>query len=135
MKSSWASAAAIAASLLFASMGWAQTMRGCGTRSCEESLQQCIAWRTSRGISASELTCEASAAKCRSTGIWSGKYMRGTPEVRDCRIGGPGLSCSDAYQDCAREANTSTCATRKTDCLATGCWRGGRVNRCGYVRK
>jgi hypothetical protein len=139
MKASLALAAVIAASLLSSSAAWAQGMPGCRIKTCEEGLRNCIAFRTSRQISPSELTCEASAAKCRSTGIWSGKYTRGTPEVRDCKIGGQAPAqptCSEGYQSCARETrDSSICAARKADCLATGCWRGGRVNACGYVRR
>jgi hypothetical protein len=131
-------AAALAISLTSISVAWSQSMPGCRIKTCEEGLRNCVAYRTSRQISPSELTCEASAAKCRSTGIWSGKYTRGTPEVRDCKIGGAVAeqpTCSEAYASCASEANASICAGRKAGCLSTGCWRGGRVNRCGYVRQ
>lgn len=57
-----------------------------GSNSCAESLAKCQNHRTKNGLSRAELPCERSEAECRKTGIWRGKYMRGTPEVLACRI-------------------------------------------------
>src|SRR5436305_12975245 len=74
----------VAASMLCAS---AEAMETCTrSRTCDEAVQKCLAYRISRQLPPAELPCEASAARCRSTGIWSGKYTRGTPEVRSCRL-------------------------------------------------
>lgn len=67
-------AAVIVGSMLYTS---AEAMDKCKVATCEEAFQNCTAHRTRAQISPSVLTCEASAAKCRSTGIWSGKYSRG----------------------------------------------------------
>jgi hypothetical protein len=64
----------------------AEAMDKCRATTCDVALQNCIAYRTRAQILPSVLTCEASAASCRSTGTWSGKYTRGTPEVRTCKI-------------------------------------------------
>ena len=58
----------------------------CAIKTCEKAVEDCIAFRVRRQISPSELTCEASGAVCRSTGIWRGKYTRGTPEIQECRF-------------------------------------------------
>jgi hypothetical protein len=55
-------------------------------KTCEQAVQDCIAFRVRRQIPASELTCEASGAVCRSTGIWRGRYTRGTREIQECRF-------------------------------------------------
>jgi hypothetical protein len=55
-------------------------------KTCDQAVQDCIAFRVRRQISPSELTCEASGAVCRSTGVWRGKYTRGTPEIHECRF-------------------------------------------------
>jgi hypothetical protein len=56
------------------------------SKSCQESLGYCVEYRTRKGISKAELPCERSLAVCNKTGVWRGKYMRGTPEVNACRI-------------------------------------------------
>ena len=54
--------------------------------SCEELLGRCQDHRRRNNLTREELPCEKSAAVCRKTGVWRGKYMRGTPEVNACRI-------------------------------------------------
>ena len=86
MKNIIAAAAVIAATLLSSS---AEAMPDCRrTTTCESALQDCLEFRTRRKVSPSVLTCEASTAVCRSTGVWRGKFMRGTPEVNECKIAG-----------------------------------------------
>jgi hypothetical protein len=76
---------AMTASLLLGTP--AEAIPFCRTiKSCEKAVADCIAFRVRRQISPSELTCEASGAVCRSTGVWRGKYTRGTPEVQECRF-------------------------------------------------
>jgi hypothetical protein len=56
------------------------------SKSCEESLGYCLEYRQRKELPRAQLPCERSAAVCRRTGVWRGKYMRGTPEVNECRI-------------------------------------------------
>ena len=55
-------------------------------KSCDEALGYCQDHRRRNNLTRQELPCEKSAAVCRTTGVWRGKYMRGTPEVNACRI-------------------------------------------------
>jgi hypothetical protein len=76
--------AIIAAPLLCTS---AEAVPFCRTiKTCEQAVQDCIAFRVRREISPSVLTCEASGAVCRSTGVWRGRYTRGTLEIQECRF-------------------------------------------------
>lgn len=56
------------------------------SKSCDEALGYCLEHRGRNKLTKAELPCESSAAACRKTGVWRGKYMRGTPEVNQCRI-------------------------------------------------
>jgi hypothetical protein len=53
----------------------ASALPACRASTCDGALQKCIAYRNGQNLSSSALNCEASAAKCRSTGIWRGKFM------------------------------------------------------------
>ena len=86
MKASLTLAAVIAASLLSAS---AEAQPLCRSVSpCESALARCVAVRTQRKLSPSYLTCEASAAACRSTGVWRGKAGTTPERMLECRMPG-----------------------------------------------
>ena len=69
---------------LIHSSAQAANFGNCTTSSCTASVVKCIEFRTRRALSSAELPCERSGDVCRKTGIWRGKYMRGTPEVNEC---------------------------------------------------
>jgi hypothetical protein len=56
------------------------------SKSCGEALGYCLDFRKRNSITKEELPCEHSAAVCDKTGVWRGKYMRGTADVNACRI-------------------------------------------------
>ena len=76
----------VAAAVLYGPAASAQTMPTCRSGSCDQSLANCLEYRNRTGLPRAELPCEQSLAVCRSTGVWRGKYTRGTPEVLACRM-------------------------------------------------
>ena len=76
-----------AAAVLYGLDASAQTIPTCTrTSNCEQAVANCLEYRNRTGLPRAELPCEQSLAVCRSTGVWRGKYTRGTPEVLACRM-------------------------------------------------
>jgi hypothetical protein len=45
-------------------------------------------------------------------------------------------TCSQGKSACMKTGgDEQTCEGRRQSCIATGCWNGGLVKRCGYQRK
>jgi hypothetical protein len=46
-----------------------------------------------------------------------------------------GSSCSAVRAGCLSHGAGAACSQRYAACMSTGCWRGPRVNSCGFAKQ
>ena len=49
-------------------------------------MQACLAYRTKKKLSTSELNCEQAKTVCDFTGVWRSRYVRNSPSVTECKV-------------------------------------------------
>ena len=80
----WPQAAVVGALLLPNTAGAIENCKA--TTTCTSALQTCVAYRTKKKLSASDLNCEEAKTVCDSTGVWRSKYVRNNPSVTECKV-------------------------------------------------
>lgn len=80
----WPRAAVVGALLLPNTAGAIENCKA--TTTCTSALQTCVAYRTKKKLSASDLNCEEAKTVCDSTGVWRSKYVRNNPSVTECKV-------------------------------------------------
>jgi len=56
------------------------------TTTCASAMQACVAYRTKKKLSASDLNCEEAKTACDATGVWRSRFVRNNPEVTECKV-------------------------------------------------
>jgi DNA-binding winged helix-turn-helix (wHTH) protein len=65
--------------------------------------------------------------------VWS---IVSSMSQRDANVSAFAVTCTQGKSACMKTGgDEQTCERRRQSCLATGCWNGALVQRCGYERK
>jgi hypothetical protein len=65
--------------------------------------------------------------------VWS---IVSSMSQRDANVSGFAVTCTQGKSACMKTGgDEQTCEGRRQNCVATGCWNGALVQRCGYERK
>jgi hypothetical protein len=65
--------------------------------------------------------------------VWS---IVSSMSQRDANVTAFAVTCTQGKSACMKTGgDEQTCEGRRQSCLATGCWNGALVQRCGYERK
>jgi len=65
--------------------------------------------------------------------VWS---IVSSASQRDANVSAFAVTCTQGKSACMKTGgDEQTCEGRRQSCLATGCWNGALVQRCGYERK
>jgi hypothetical protein len=93
-----------------------------------------VGWIARRPVLASGVALTAGAVL---TGtlvlVWS---IVSSMNQRDANVSEFAVTCTQGKSACMKTGgDEQTCERRRQSCLATGCWNGALVQRCGYERK
>jgi hypothetical protein len=93
-----------------------------------------IGWIARRPVLASGVALTAGAVL---TGtlvlVWS---IVSSMSQRDANVSAFAVTCTQGKSACMKTGGDErTCEGRRQSCVATGCWNGALVQRCGYERK
>jgi DNA-binding winged helix-turn-helix (wHTH) protein len=93
-----------------------------------------IGWIARRPVLASGVALTAGAVLSGALVlVWS---IVSSMSQRDANVSAFAVTCSQGKSACMRTGgDEETCEGRRQSCVATGCWNGALVQRCGYERK
>jgi DNA-binding winged helix-turn-helix (wHTH) protein len=93
-----------------------------------------IGWIARRPVLASGLALTAGAVLTGTLVLVSS--IVSSMSQRDANISAFAVTCTQGKSACMKTGgDEETCEGRRRSCVATGCWNGALVQRCGYERK